>query len=165
MARITYGFRQPLGSDLALDDDDGREEALGFAFTFFGRRHDRVFVNSDGNVTFDERDVASSERSVTRLLTGAPRIAPLFADLNPAAGGRVLISGSVGLHRHLVRGARVRHPARRHDAVDGASHRGHRDQSSGRTTVADAIVGISPGRDAAFAPIDLSAAGVAGEAG
>ena len=31
-------------------------------------------------------------------------------------------------------------------------------QSSGHTTVADAIVGISPGKDAAFAPIDLSAA-------
>jgi hypothetical protein len=37
VARITYGFRQPLGSALALDDD-GREAALGFAFKFFGRR-------------------------------------------------------------------------------------------------------------------------------
>ena len=144
---------------------DGRRRS-GFAFTFFGRRHDRVFVNSDGNVTFDERDVASSERSVTRLLTGAPRIAPLFADLNPAAGGRVLISGSVAAYTvtwcavpeyGTQRAATTQLTVLPTGVIEI--------QSSGRTTVADAIVGISPGRDAAFAPIDLSAAGVAGEAG
>ena len=166
VARVTYGFRQPLGSALALDDDDGREEALGFAFTFFGHRYDRVFVNSDGNVTFDERDVASSERSVTRLLTGAPRIAPLFADLNPAAGGRVLISSSVAAY--TVTWCAVPEYGTQRAATTQVTvlPTGVIEiQSSGQTTVADAIVGISPGRDAAFAPIDLSAAGVAGDAG
>ena len=159
-------FASRLAAPWTLGDDDGREEALGFAFTFFGRRYDRVFVNSDGNVTFDERDVESSERSVTRLLTGAPRIAPLFADLNPAAGGRVLISSSVAAY--TVTWCAVPEYGTQRAATTQVTvlPTGVIEiQSSGRTTVADAIVGISPGRDAAFAPIDLSAAGVAGDAG
>jgi len=91
-----YGFRQPLGEALTLTDDDTREMMLPFGFTFFNQQYDRVFVNSDGNLTFTEADTASTARSVSRFLTGPPRLAPLFADLDPSTGGKVLTFGDRG---------------------------------------------------------------------
>ena len=72
VSKTAYGFRQSLGSRIPLGDDDMREVLLSFVFPFFGNGYDRVFVNSDGNITFGEGDTASTERSVSRLLTGAP---------------------------------------------------------------------------------------------
>ena len=48
-----------------------------------------AFVNSDGNITFEEGDDASTLRGISRLLTGRPRIAPFLSDLDPSAGGAV----------------------------------------------------------------------------
>lgn len=76
-----------------LDDDDSRRINLPFDFTFYGKTYRSVFVNSDGNLTFEEGDNASSDRSISRVAAGAPRIAALFADLNPVdsvEGVRVL---------------------------------------------------------------------------
>ena len=88
--RVTRGA-SPLsvgpGTPIALADDDTREVALPFPFPFYGRAFDRVFVNSDGNLTFDEGDSASTPRRVGRLVAGPPRIAPLLTDLDPTAGG------------------------------------------------------------------------------
>ncbi len=67
-----------------LDDDDTREQRLPFSFPFFGITYTRVFVNSDGNVSFNAGDTAISERSLGRLTAGPPRIAPLFRDLDPS---------------------------------------------------------------------------------
>ena len=75
------------GTPVPLGDDDSREVALPFAFPFYGRSFDRVFVNSDGNLTFGEADPASTPRRVGRLVNGPPRIAPLLTDLDPSAGG------------------------------------------------------------------------------
>ena len=83
---------RPLGPDgtaLALGDDDSREVPLPFAFPFFGKTYDKAFVNSDGNLTFEAADSASTSRSLGRLVSGPPRVAPLLADLDPSKGGRV----------------------------------------------------------------------------
>lgn len=72
---------QPL---TGLGDDDYREMELPFAFPFFGRTYERVFVHSDGNLTFEEPDPASASRSLGRMTAGPPRIAPQFADLDPS---------------------------------------------------------------------------------
>ncbi len=71
------------GTPVALGDDDSKEVQLGFSFPFFGNTYDRVEVNSDGNLTFGQSDTASTSRDLARLLTGPPRIAPFFTDLNP----------------------------------------------------------------------------------
>jgi len=82
------------GSPLAaLDDDDSRLVALPFGFPFFGATYQQVYVNSDGNLTFTVGDSASTARSLGRMLSGPPRISPLFDDLDPsqtAGGVRVL---------------------------------------------------------------------------
>jgi len=74
---------------VALDDDDARELPLPFAFPFFGATYNKVWVNSDGNLTFTVAENASSSRLTGRVTGGPPRIAPLFDDLDPSktAGG------------------------------------------------------------------------------
>lgn len=78
----------PIGERITgLGDDDTREFDLPFPFRFYGVTHSKIFVNSDGNLTFGGGDVDTSARSVGRLNSGPPRIAPLFADLDPTATG------------------------------------------------------------------------------
>ena len=79
----------PFEKALSLSDDDSRKIDLGFSFPFYGTTYTSVNVNSDGNITLGSADGKSVDRSVSRFLTFAPRIAGLYADLNPAAGGKV----------------------------------------------------------------------------
>lgn len=73
------------GSPLeGLEDDDARLVPLPFAFPFYGGSYGEVFVNSDGNLTFDESDTASTARSLGRMTGGPPRISGLFRDLDPS---------------------------------------------------------------------------------
>src|SRR5260370_29357899 len=76
-----------------MGDDGSARVALAFAFPFFGAADRQVYVNSDGNLTFTAADSASTDRSLSRVTSGPPRISPLFDDLNPAqtpGGVRVL---------------------------------------------------------------------------
>ena len=162
-----YGFRQPLGEALTLTDDDTREMMLPFGFTFFNQQYDRVFVNSDGNLTFTEADTASTARSVSRFLTGPPRLAPLFADLDPSTGGKVLAFSDAG--RFSVTWCGVHEFDRPETATmqitllaDGRIEV----HVSGQTTIRQAVVGASPGRTADFVLADFSnPGGNAGGAG
>lgn len=75
-------------NDLGLGDDNFVEVSLPFAFPFCGGSYSSVFVNSNGNVTFGAGDGNFIE-SVVGFLTGPPRIALLWDDLNPGAAGSV----------------------------------------------------------------------------
>jgi hypothetical protein len=72
-----------LGMAVVLDDDDAKAVLLPFAFPFFGSQYTQAFLHSDGNLTFEESDMATSARSLARAVTGPPRIAPFFSDLDP----------------------------------------------------------------------------------
>ena len=87
-------FRAALGRAVSLGDDDSVAQTIAFPFQFYGRHFTSLFVNSDGNLTFEESDDASTARGLERLAGGAPRIAPFFADLDPAAGGRVFVDSA-----------------------------------------------------------------------
>jgi hypothetical protein len=89
VVRVDRPVSADTGTTLPLGDDDSRDVPLPFTFRFHGTGYDRVFVNSDGNLSFGAGDNASTARSLGRFLAGPPRIAPLFADFNPEAGGRV----------------------------------------------------------------------------
>ncbi len=70
----------------ALGDDDEMtfEFPSAFSFPFFGKTYTEVVVNSDGNLTFGGGDSRpGAARSEQRFLSGLPRIAPLFTDLDP----------------------------------------------------------------------------------
>ena len=77
--------------DLLGDDDEMTFEfPEGFSFPFFGQVYAAVVVNSDGNLTFTAGDSQpGAARSEGRFLSGLPRIAPLFTDLDPGVGGQV----------------------------------------------------------------------------
>lgn len=67
-----------------LGDDDTRRIELPFAFPFYGKTWTEMWVNSDGNVTFGESDTQPATKTIGLFSGGAPRIAPIFADLDPS---------------------------------------------------------------------------------
>jgi len=155
--RGTATWRSSLGDALTLDDDDSTSLALSFDFSFYSGSHDSAFINSDGNITFEEGDNASTARSVSRLLSGPPRVAPFLSDLDPSVGGGVYSqSGADAL------------------TVTWCDVPGFESQSTTTVQVAllssgviemtfdsdiglgDAVVGLSPGRATAFESVDLS---------
>src|SRR5688572_27097331 len=92
-------FRASLGRALTLGDDDSVPQTIAAPFDFYGQRFTSLFVNSDGNLTFEGPDNASTARGLQRLASGAPRIAPFFADLDPSAGGRVFFDSAADATR------------------------------------------------------------------
>jgi hypothetical protein len=89
VSRVDGTLSDELGDRIALGDDDTRQIALpkGFRFPFHKKRYTSFFVQSDGNLTFGAGDPRSVARSLSNF-AALPRIAPLYADLNPvdAAG-------------------------------------------------------------------------------
>lgn len=89
---------QTLGEKLNLGDDDSvRVNLPDFKIKFYGKSYDSFFVNSDGNITFNKSDTASTARDLRRMLVGPPRISPLFADLDPSSA-----SGDGGVYVRLT---------------------------------------------------------------
>jgi len=74
--------------ELVLGDDSSIEVPLPFTFNLCGSDYTTVWVGSNGFVTFGLPNTDFSE-SVAELLSGPARIAVLWDDLNPAAGGTV----------------------------------------------------------------------------
>lgn len=87
---IPFGFNAGASDALTIHDDDSVELAFkNFSFPFEGKSYDRCFVNSNGNITFDQPD--SEPPDLDTLLDGPPRIAPFFADLDPETSGAILV--------------------------------------------------------------------------
>ena len=154
----TATYRSPLGSRLTLADDDSAQLTLPFPFPFYTSTQSAAFVNSDGNITFGEGDNASTPRSVSRLLTGPPRVAPFLADLDPSVGGGVYAQTGGGVF-FTVTWCNVRSFESQATTTVQASL-----LPSGVVemtfdtgiTISNAIVGLSPGRTTTFAAVDLT---------
>jgi len=94
-------WQEELGEKLAIGDDESLPVAFpkGFKFQFFGKPYTKMFLNSDGNLTFQAADSASTERSLGRFLGGPPRIAAAFTDLDASDA-----QGDGGIYLSLARG-------------------------------------------------------------
>lgn len=77
-AAMVAGF--DAGSLGRTDDGSSGPVAIGFAFNFFGTSHTQLYVNNNGNVTFDG---PLSSFTPFGIAAGAgPIIAPFFADVD-----------------------------------------------------------------------------------
>jgi hypothetical protein len=72
-------------------DNGYRELALRSGFSFFGSLYDRIFVGTNGYITFTQGDIGSAP-SAAAFSSQLPRIAPLWADLDPSTAGGIYFS-------------------------------------------------------------------------
>ncbi|MDH3815101.1 MAG: hypothetical protein OEV48_11480 [Acidobacteriota bacterium] len=147
------------GIVLDLGDDDSAMVGLGFSFPYQGADWTEVYVNSNGNLTFGSGDTDFSE-SVSELLSGQPRIAPLWVDLSPNNGGQVVVeygSGSatvsfIGVPEFFSTGSNTFSVTMYDD--------GTYEINFGAVSATDGITGTTEGNGAADpGPTDLSAGG------
>ncbi len=163
----TRSFQSTVGDKISLTDDDSARIALPFTFPFYAGRYSETFVNSDGNITFVSEDHASTDRNVARFLTGPPRIAPAFDDLDPSAAG--------GVFRRTDGDALIVTwcSVPEFDSAANVVNVQVRLGSDGSiefiygSAVAptSAVVGVSPGETGIFAAVDVSTASAGGLAG
>ncbi len=143
-----------------LDDDDTRELPLPFEFPFHGKTYTTMHVNSDGNITFEEADGLTVERSLGRTIAGPPRIAPFYTDLDPAranASVRVFTDES----RVVVTWANVPEytdfgGAPRNTFQVRLSRDGRIDFAFSSVLSRTAVTGIAPGRGSAVTAVEFS---------
>ena len=161
VTRIDGSFRATLGSRLTLTDDDSSTSTVPFSFAFYGKPQSRAFVNSDGNITFEEADKSSTERNVARLLTGPPRVAPFLADLDPTTGnGRIFLNAASDQYTVTWCSVRGFDNTRTVTVQATLLPNGTIEMIYGSTiNLGDAVVGLSPGRTGVFTTVNLSDTG------
>ena len=157
--RFANGVSPDRGDRIDIGDDASRTIDLPFPFTFYGKTHSRVFLNSDGNLTFETADSLSTARSLSRFLEGPPRIAVDFLDLDPS-----VTSGTAGVYL-LVRNGLVRVTWLEVPEFDGTEPNtfqvtlypnGRITMAYGEVTADVGIVGVSPGGPGLITLLDLS---------
>jgi hypothetical protein len=78
-----------------LDDDGNKKAEIGFKINFFGITYDSVWVNNNGNVSFDSALRTYSPRLIQR--NSLPILAPFFADVDTRFYGKVTRYGKAAL--------------------------------------------------------------------
>jgi hypothetical protein len=158
LSKIDGTFRSALGTRLTLTDDDSAPATIPFSFPFYGTGQTAAFVNSDGNITFVEEDKSSTERNLGRMVTGPPRVAPFFADLDPTMGtGKIFVNAAADQFTVTYCNVRGFDSTRTVTAQatllpDGSVEMKFADSIN----IAESIVGISPGPTTDIALVDLS---------
>jgi hypothetical protein len=161
ITRIDGNFRAAIGTRLTLQDDDSASSTVPFGFSFYGKTQTAAFVNSDGNITFEEADKSSTERNVARLLTGPPRVSPFLADLDPTTGsGRIFLNAASDQYTVTWCTVRGFDSPRTVTVQATLLPNGNIEMIYGAgITLGSAIVGLSPGRTGTFTTVNLSDAG------
>ncbi|HEY6546748.1 MAG TPA: hypothetical protein VI589_02545, partial [Vicinamibacteria bacterium] len=143
--RYVLSVNKYQGEILATGDDTSTEVTLAKPFRFQGQDWNSVFVNSNGNLTFGAGDGDFSE-SVAEFLAGAPRIAPLWDDLDARPGQGLVIAEKTAWETtiHFVSVPQVFDLAGNYFSVR-LGKLGKIDVEYGPTAGGDALVGVTPG--------------------
>jgi Subtilisin-like serine proteases len=86
-ADSTSNYRALTGTELFLGDDDWRQIAPGFPILFGGGSFEKLYVNSNGNITITKPFTEFFNRALPTV-RATSLIAPFWDDLDPS-GGRV----------------------------------------------------------------------------
>jgi hypothetical protein len=157
VSKIDGTFRTTLGARLSLTDDDSAEVDSVFAFPFYGGTQTVTFVNSDGNITFGEADKASTDRSVSRLLSGPPRVSPFLSDLDPTTpSGKIFVNAAADQYTVTWCTVHGFDSGRTVTAQATLLPDGTIEFKYETVSVRDAVVGLSPGRADSFTTMNLS---------
>lgn len=70
-------------SGTPIAEDDYREFDLPFQFPFYGELHNKLYVNSNGHITFGAADQFYTTADYSGFLSGPPKIAGASMDLDP----------------------------------------------------------------------------------
>jgi hypothetical protein len=150
------GGLEPAGVPLTLADDQAVPLDLPFAFPFFGRRYDRVFLHVDGSVTFGAPDPGGGERSMARFLSGPPRVAGFFRGLDLSRGGA--LTSRLGADRAVFQWSGVPGSGQinRNSFQIALLPTGEVEITYGEMQSREALVGVSPGGSFDLMAADLS---------
>ncbi len=147
------------GERLSLGDDDSVRVPFekGFKFKFFGKTYSAAYVNSDGNITFDEGDSASTARDLGRTLSGPARIMAYFTDLDPSVAGDVYVKFVSGGKMQVTwDGVPIFGGTAPNTFQVTLLKKGHVEFRFGELDSATGIIGISPGGGASVELLDFS---------
>jgi hypothetical protein len=163
--RFVLNMSSVAGLSIVLGDDDTRQVPLPFAFPFNGTSYTSVFINSNGNLTFGSGSFAYSE-TVAEFLGGPPRIAPLWDDLNPGAGGAIVLTQTASTWKVEFQNVPEFLSTIGNTFSVTLTAAGGIEIAYGATAGNDALVGVTPGGGAADpGETDLSAAASLSAAG
>lgn len=140
------------GQSSGFSDDDAREFPLPFPFPFYGKTYSKIFVHSNGFLSFEESSPAGSTLAYSNFLSGPPKIMGAGLDLDPSfspadAGLYVFITDSeaifswVKISQFIGQSLQVDFQIRL--ATDGSISILHR-----RAPMGLFVMGITPGRNA-----------------
>ncbi len=90
---IDIVFNRFAPGPIPVSDDGSVELFPQFPIELCGQRYESLFVNGNGNITFGAPSASFAE-SQGVMLTGPPRIAGVWDDLDPSSGGVVSFSES-----------------------------------------------------------------------
>lgn len=79
---------KPHATTIPACDDCSTQVILPFAFPFMGSTYTQCWINANGNITFNVGDTSYTE-SVAAFVSGPPRIAAFWTDLNNTIGGKL----------------------------------------------------------------------------
>lgn len=83
-------WESDFGTGLNQSDDDCDYISFGFTFNFYGNNYSGAWVNSNGNVTFNDCNTAWSHPDIPDGANSV--IGTLYGDFNPSAGGDVYVN-------------------------------------------------------------------------
>ncbi len=77
-------FEPDLGTLVLRSDDGSVTRALPFSFSFYGNNYNQVFVNNNGNLTFNSVEGDFTE-TIFEFLNRQPRISAFWDDIEPTS--------------------------------------------------------------------------------
>ena len=163
-ARLALAPEAP-GTDLGLRDGEARAVDLPFAFPFYARSYSRAFVHADGSLTFGAPDNQPGALGLARFLSGPPRVAAFFAELDPSRGGSVTTAIAAGRALFQWNDVPGAGQINRNRFAVALHANGSVDLVYGEVQSREAIAGASPGATLEASPADLSEARPSGSAG